>query len=54
VLQQSQVALADELEQVAPQAIAAAAIIGEEDGHDFFGQMLQGKYRSVEVGHIGG
>ena len=50
---QIQVVVLDELQQVTPQALAASAVVGEEDGHDLFGQVPQGEDRAIDVGDVG-
>ncbi len=42
----------NELQQIAPQALPTPAIVCEQHGHDFFGQIFQGVDWPIDVGHV--
>ena len=50
---QVEVLFLDQLEEVPSQALAAAAVVGEQNRHHLFGQVPQGENRPLHVGHVG-
>ena len=50
---QVEILVADERKEVPAQALAASAVIGEENRHHFFGEIVESEDRPIHVGDVG-